>query len=395
MVYCTATPKNHMTKSSNYAQAESRFLSELTVPDSFQHPQAAESKQGVDDLRQAIVDAMAAPIQYPPISEAIFPGDLVAIAIQSNLPQAGSVLEAIIDPLQDFDIVIVAGANSVQQLESVAIADMPIANAKLVVHDCSDESSLAMIGINSKEEPVYLNRDLVEADVVIPIGCPSEDGAGGALDCIYPFFSGTADQVSFEQATEKQRPGRVRLANNLLGSFWSIQLVIGPGDEIHSVLVGETERVIAAAKEASDLVWKVDLENEAELAIATIESRASKPTWQDFCAALRAADRATKPGCPIVVCSEIDSMPDKKIRQALMMAFETQPNSKSKLSAELLQISEIVRERTIFSRSELTQAKTEELGLGFIADDTEFQRIIDNNPNGVLLRDAHRCKISL
>ena len=382
-----------MTKSSNYAQAESRYLSELTIPKSFQRPQATQSRLCETDLRQAIVDAFAAPIDYPAISEAIIPGDIVAIALQSNLPGAAKLLEAIIHPLQDFDIVIVAGADSVQQLKNVAIAEMS-ANAKLVVHDSSDETSLAMVGINAKAEPVYLNRALVEADVVIPVGFPSENGAGEFQDCIYPFFSGLADQAGFEAATELQRPARVRLANNLLGSFWSVRLVIGPGDEIHKVFVGETEKVSEAAKEASDEVWKVDLETESDLAIATIESQASAPTWQDFCSALRAADQATKQGCPIIICSDIESMPEKKIRQALTMAFETQPNSVSKLPPELHQISEIVRERTIFALSKLPQSKTEELGLGYIADASEFQRIVDQNPNGVLLRDAHRCKIN-
>ena len=383
-----------MTKSSNYAQAESRYLGELTIPESFQRPQATHSSLSEADLRKAIVDAFDTPLDYPAISEAIFPGDVVAIALQSNLPQAARLLEAVILPLQDFDIVIVAGADSVQQMKTVAIAEMPIANAKLVVHEADDENALAMVGINAKTEPVYLNRDLVEADVVIPVGFPSENGAGELLDCIYPFFSGMADQASFEAVAESQRSGRVRLANNLLGSFWSIRLVIGPGDEFYKVFVGETEKVSEAAKEASDEVWKVDLETESDLAIATIESQASAPTWQDFCAALRAADRATKQGCPIVVCSDINSMPEKKIRQALTMAFETQPNSTSKLPPELLQISEIVRERTIFSLSKLPQSKTEELGLGYIADASEFQRIVDQNPNGVLLRDAHRCKIN-
>ena len=383
-----------MTKNTNYFQQESRYLSDLTIPETFLRPQSCDSQLDENRLCQAIIDAMASPIDYPAISEAIIPGDAVAIVIQPNMPRVAQVIEAILQPLQDFDIVIVAGANSAKQLQSSANPNVPVANAKLVVHDATDESSLAMVGINAKAEPVYLNRDLVEADVVIPIGYPSENAAGERLDCVYPFFSGEVDQAGFKAATESQQPGRVRLANNLLGSFWSVQFVIGPGDEFHRVMVGETEKVTHAAREAQTEVWKVDLDVEAELVIATIESETSEPTWQDFCAALRTADQAAKQGSPIIVCSEINSTPDKSIRQALTMAFETQPNSKSKLPPELVQVSEIVRERTIFSLANLSQSKTEELGLGFISNTEEFQRVIDQNPNGVLLRDAHRCKIN-
>ena len=42
---------------------------------------------------------------------------------------------------------------------------------RVVVHDPEDQQDLAMVGLNEKNERLLVNRDIFEADIVLPIGC--------------------------------------------------------------------------------------------------------------------------------------------------------------------------------------------------------------------------------
>ena len=182
---------------------------------------------------------------------------------------------------------------------------------------------------------------------------------------------------------------RVRLANNQLGTFWGIQIAFGPGEQICATFAGEVNSVFDATREEVDRIWHVAIEEEAPLVIATIESEAYEKTWASIVEALNQAAKAAEPNAPIVVCSGIQKSPPAKIRKALTSVFE-----ETKVNKDDQQLADIVQEHPIFLYSKLGQAKTEELGFGFIANSTEFQRIVDNYPNGILLRDAHRCKVN-
>ena len=57
------------------------------------------------------------------------------------------------------------------------------------VHDTENPAGLAYLAANADDQPVYVNRILVDADVVIPVGCPLPGHANQQVDCIYPDFS--------------------------------------------------------------------------------------------------------------------------------------------------------------------------------------------------------------
>ncbi len=366
--------------------AQSRYLQEVKLPEStFQFPQQNVASNAIDDLTKAMADSLANPLDYPPLEQSMIAGDQVAIALQSNLPRPNEVVKALLAQIATLDFVIVCSAETAKQLES-----MGEVNGKVVVHDSTDKNALAMLGIDEKAAPVYINRSLFEADIVIPVAAAPGVNEE-VVDCIYPYFSGVEDQDRFEERSPKARGGQVRMANNQLGTFWGIQLVHGPGDRIHQIVSGELGAAAYKAKQEMSQLWAVSTTADAELVVATIESESTLQNWDHFCSAILAADQAVLSGAPIVICSEIVHGPPRKVRSALTQQFEG--HTMDKLNNTLRKVAEIVSERNVFLESKLSQAITEELGLGCITSKDELQRIVDRHPQGVLLRDAHRCNL--
>lgn len=371
-------------------QTDSRFLVDAELPEStFCQPQRSSDAPRPVDLDSRLSDALANPVDYPPIPESIFEGDQVAIAFQSNLAEPEAVtralLRALSNQLKNQDFVLVTSEQTASRLKSFAEI-----NGKLIVHYPSDQNGLSMMGINELSEPVYINRHLFDADVVIPV-CSAGFDSNESSDCIYPYFSGLDDRERFETRASGTRAGQVRLANNQLGTFWSIYVVFGPGNQVYDVIVGEQSKAKQLAKEKMDLVWRVNVETESDFVIGTIESHPVEQTWDDFCTALIAADQVSHPGAPIVICCDLSNSPKRKIRSALTQQFGAEKSSG--LNAVQKSVAEIVRDHTVFVSSQLSQTATEELGLGHIASATELQRLIKPAQNGILLRDAHRCRI--
>lgn len=364
----------------------SRFLRAINFPEStFQFPQENVSSDAIEDLETAMAESMESPLDYPPVNQSLVAGDQVAIALQSDLPRPAEVVRALLSQISSLDFVIVCSSETAAHLEQLGEV-----NGKLMIHDPSDENTLAMLGIDDQAAPVYINRTLFDADVVIPVAAaPGTHEISG--DCVYPYYSGLEDRNRFEERSPKSREGQARLANNQLGTFWGIQLVYGPGDRIHDVITGELGAAVYQAKQAMSQLWKVDVEPNADFVLATIESEPGYQGWDQFCSAVIAADQASVSGAPIVVCSEISQAPSRKIKSALTSQFENR--SASKLNATLKKVADIVTERTVFLQSGLSQSATEELGLGYVASASDIQRFVDRHPSGILLRDAHRCNL--
>ncbi|MEM6929725.1 MAG: hypothetical protein AAF602_22490, partial [Myxococcota bacterium] len=51
------------------------------------------------------------------------------------------------------------------------LAEAVDAGLGVMVHDPSDEENLCFAGVDRRDEPLRVNRQLFEADVVLPISC--------------------------------------------------------------------------------------------------------------------------------------------------------------------------------------------------------------------------------
>lgn len=385
------------------------------LPDAITRAQHQKSQPA--ELAQLIREAFEKPLFYPPVSQFLFPGDTLAIAIQRTLAHPKMILQQVIHSVrqmqvQPSDITVVINASmapqfgissqQLQQSESeiangsppavipIAIDDVQIG---FQVHDPSNTYGLAYLAANEAGDPVHINRIFADADVVIPIGCPTPRDQQ-RLDCLYPDF-GSSDRLQNFQSgagSVAQRMAEIKLANDNLGTFFSVEIVSAPGGEINAVLAGTRKDVAEQSKQHFDELWTVDFVPDCETVIATIEQSVASPTWDDFIDAAVAGANISNGNGPLILWTDIDQPADRKTRKALQSQFDQSISTKFSIGQRKL--ASIISERPIFLRSQLTQTQTEELGLGFIDSEDQVYSLVSKFNSGVLLRDAHRCRIN-
>ena len=368
-------------------------------------------------LSDVIATALDQPLDYPAVNEWMFPGDSVVIVLQTNLPRPVEVVGVVLDycqregiELDDVLLVVapvmakqfgISAKQLVQTEAEVANGEPPkVLPVKIdsrslncQVHDQSNTFGLAYLAANEAGDAVHVNRRLVDADVVFPIGCPTSGNSAEGHDTIYPDFGSTARAETFRDRSDSpdQRADEIKLANDNLGSFFSLQVVFSPGGEVSHALSGQRAQVIAAATQFANQQWTVEPIPNADLVIATIEEPGREQTWSDFASSLTAAARAAEGDAPIVVWSEIGQEPDPDTCQALQRQFNE--SEASELSKELQALASIAAERPVFLHSNLPQSRIEDLGIGYINDEDDVYRIAAKASNGICLRDAHRVNL--
>ena len=261
------------------------------------------------------------------------------------------------------------------------------------VHDPANNFGLAYLAANEAGDPVHVNRLLADADVVVPIGCPTPSDQQ-RYDCVYPDF-GSADRLKQFKAgagSSDQRKQEIELANNNLGTFFSVEIVTEPGGQIAAVFAGTRKDVFEQSKQLADELWTINFIPDRHAVLATIEEPGRIQSWDDFSDAVINAAHVSNGNGPIVVWTTIAQTADRNIRKALLAQFDE--SISAKFSVRQRSVASIISERPIFLKSELSQSQTEELGLGYIDSESDVESILAKSESGVLLRDAHRCRIN-
>ena len=130
----------------------------------------AASKRTSQDIAGETVRTLAAPDDFPPIEAAIVSGDKVALAVDPNVPAVDQVIEGVLrmlraTPAGEVDIVVwdEATEETMQRIRDVA------GQTRVIRHHSGERESLCYLAADQEALPIYLNRDLVDADFVLPI----------------------------------------------------------------------------------------------------------------------------------------------------------------------------------------------------------------------------------
>ena len=376
-------------------------------PGTFKQPQRAESISVVEGSWDAcLLAALKSPIDFPPLNEFVFDGDRIALLLLGDLPQpemcAASVLSAIGSLVARPEIVVVASHRlgvDWDKFEQAMKTSLP-GNLTLTcqTHDPTDPNAVAYIAASGPGEPIYINRALFDADIVIPVGALDANGWADGPP-FYPEFSSADTIARFrdEGSIDELLRQEAKVANQHLGSDLSILIVAGPGGRISNLFCGHVESIRKLAQHESGNNWSLLQQSVGEVVVATIESNPSSQTWEEFFLALQSAAVVTDKAQQIVICSAIRELPDVVASAILQLQFESDQEAiqrhLEKVPVQFHGIPTILQESTVYLKSQLPQEEVEELGLGYIESDEQIQRIVDRAESGILLRDAHLCKI--
>ena len=278
------------------------------------------------DVAQTIRTALTQTLEFPPLDQTVFPGDRVVLAIDRRTPQAAEIVEEVWRICEQRSI----APSDLCILQPAALdlgrpADprrrLPADAAKEItwkIYDPTDKSSHVYLATTSTGERVYLARDVVEADVVIPIGCIAFDsviGYRGTGSVLYPGMS-TPDamrrahgQGHQELGPDDNRPMRDFIDEIawLLGVQFTIQTIASHGDGTAHVLAGEIDAVFRRGKELLNESWRVKVPKRSDVVVAAIDTDTAGHGWEHVGIALAAAMRLVTQNGKIVILSELDA----------------------------------------------------------------------------------------
>jgi len=216
----------------------------------------------MNKMSKIIAAAFREPVNFPHISQVVYPGDKVAVAADAftvSRPEllAGIVVEIVSVGLDANDVTILMLEQERKMHEQAFRDALPkeYRTAIWVVgHNPNDPQSLAMLGVAKDDSPIMLNRVLVDADVVIPVErYEAAPGMGyfGMQSVIYPRFADTETQKRFLFSEAKRN--REKLLATLtaevgeiayaLGIIMTVQILADFHDEIRQVIVGDAKEI--------------------------------------------------------------------------------------------------------------------------------------------------------
>lgn len=370
--------------------------------------------QPLDDTVAAVAAALCDPLDFPPLSQATIPGDCIALVLEPGLPQAAEVVAGVVHSLlegeaQPGDITIVQTAQEAQSdnCDPRSLLSAEVAEAvQLVQHDATDRETLSYLATSKENKPIYINRTIHDADVVIPLGMLRLDASLGYMGVhggLFPAFSDADTQKRFQaigsadqDVQQNRRRSEAEEAAWLLGVLFTVQVIPGSGDSILHVLAGDANSVASRGQAICRDAWQFSVPHRAGLVVATIEGGPQQQTWENFARALFAASRVVRDEGAIVLCTALACRPGPSLQRLLatddveaVLREIRRDRTDDALPASLL--IEARRRTRVYLLSELDGEVVEDLGVGYVAQDDEIQRLAQQHDSCILLANAHRA----
>ena len=359
------------------------------------------------DPAAATIAALAAPLGFPPLAQAVVPGDHVAIAVDEAVPEVASVVRGVIESLrragiEDEAISIVTSDQPTSQLCHAALQQNDAAGVKFVVHDPDEVQDLCLVGVSKRGERMVVNRTIFDADVVLPIGCARLDGSG-VYDSLYPRFSDTQTIERFRTPpgtdTSAARTHRTRETDEagwLIGVPMVLEVVPGAGESVAHVIAGDPHAVAEKAEQLSREQWEVRSPQRASLVIATVTGTAESQNWNNVARALAATERLVAEGGAVAICSNLDDPPGESLSR--LIGSEDLERTERRLLQDhaadtwaAWQLARALQQGPVYFLSQLDAETVEDLGLAPVADVQELARLASRHESVAVIEDAQHA----
>jgi nickel-dependent lactate racemase len=277
---------------------------------------------------------------------------------------------------------------------------------KLATHESGDQNQLAYLAADPRGEPIYLNRQLCEADFVIPIGyirpddCAHRNGHTGIWNSnLYPTFGDRKSIDYFSPGGVSLTPGQLSHQHRqidqvawLLGVQVTAQVVPGAGNSAWKVLFGSPGAVFQQGWSMCRTAWQMKAPKTPSLVVAGISGGAPQQTWTNVGHALKTALSLVNDGGAIALCTELDADPGPAMRT---LADSSESDAAARLrklrsyDAELARLLVETQDRvTVYLLSRLPEDVVEPLGFVYVHSPTEIARLAAHHDSCMLLPDA-------
>lgn len=360
------------------------------------------------DVVAATTAALQSPSGFPPISQAMVPGDQIAIALGEGVRRAADVVRGIVAAMEWAGagreaITVVAG--TVQEAAELRnrLADLVDDGCRVIGHEANDEQALCYLAAVDNT-PLLINRQLFEADVVIPVGCGrarEARDARGSYEAVFPRYSDILTQRRYAQADALDAPTAAETrrreteqAGWLLGAPLVVQVVPARGGGVAEVLAGTAEEVDRLSSAACDDQWVCELSEPASLVVATLAGDASEQTWGNVARALHAAGQAAdQDQSAVVVCTQLDTPPGETLQKLMATGGDLEQaarlnEAQTGDAAAAWEIYKALCRGPVYFMSELDEETVEDMGMTPIHDTAELSRLVERSQTCAVLNEV-------
>ncbi|WP_442483090.1 lactate racemase domain-containing protein [Aeoliella sp. SH292] len=366
------------------------------------------SSGAITDVIAATRAALESPLDFPPLSQAIVPGDQVAIAIGAGVREQANVVRGIVATLEQAGtepsaIQIVTGSVAEANTLRGELDDLTAGGSVVVGHVASDDESLCFLAAVD-EEPLVISRQLFEADLVIPVGCgrPAKSrDARGPFESVFPRFADALTQRRYSQADALDAPtsGAIRRQETdqvgwLLGAAMVVEVVPARGGGVAQILAGAPEAVAREVAAACDREWACGVEQPARLVVATLAGGPDEQTWDNVARALHAAGMAADADeSSVAICTQLDTLPGETLHKLIATGGDLERaarlhSSQSDDAAAAWEIYKALCRGPVYFMSQLPPELVEDLGMTPIASAKELARLAERSETCIVLNEA-------
>ena len=358
-------------------------------------------------IADLIANTLEDPIEFPPLALALIDDDHIAIAIEDGVPDANAIACAVTQYLVQHGtrqemITIVLGSDNQDWRDRLieALRAQELGEVKVVKHEPNHHDSHGYIAASASADPIYIQRDLVEAEVVLPIYCIRTPDSPSASDKygMSPSFADATTQHRWNLAWLDDNRHHLHLQEKLsheigwlMGVQFAIAVVPACDGSIAAILGGSPDPVF---QRATELIRPLDTSKSVEhaLAVVFVEGDWTQQSWMNVARAAAHADMQLDANGSIVVCTDLkrvsdgilqlgsDEADDKLQRQLLGSDLE------DAFAAAVL--SAIRSKRSIYLMSQLKSNQVEGLGLAYIDSPLDIERLCRESSSVCVMRSG-------
>lgn len=347
------------------------------------------------------------PLEFPPLPLALLDDDRIAIAVEDGVPEANAIVCALVRYLvqhgtQQVMITVVLGSDNqdwrdrlLRELESQEFSEV-----RVVKHDPTNQEAHGYVGASQSADPIYIQRDLFEAEVVLPIYCIRTPESPSASDkyAMSPSFANADTQHRWNLAWLEDNVQHLHLqeklsheAGWLMGVQFAIAVVPSSDGRVSAILGGTADHVFRKASELVRVESKM-LSGAHSLVIAFVEGDRSQQSWMNVARAAAHADMQLDSQGSIVICSDVDHLSigiqqlatdeqDEHLQRRLLKS-----DLEDAFAAAVL--SQIKGRRSVYLMSQLSASQIENLGLAFIGNVEDIERLCASADEVCAMRSA-------
>ncbi|MEO1616387.1 MAG: hypothetical protein AAFV88_11095 [Planctomycetota bacterium] len=365
---------------------------------------------GVEFADEATSKALASPTDFPSLADAIIEGDVVAIAVDPNVPQVPSVIRGALQAIAQTDAsrvtVVVRDEATDECFESIQNAAKP----HLVVRHSSDQrQAQSYLAADLDANPIYLSRELVDADFVLPITSMrhSAPGQRGDVTGIFPAFcdSATRKRQHSNPAVNGETPATTKSGRSiaqevpwLLGVQLVLSVAANPAGEAATFRAGTVECLQRVAEGFFSSNPSGTSITDADLVVAALDGDAAQQTWENVLRAVLASAELAGESSTLVVWSEVTDEPAGKMLELdqptedLLEPVESLGEEDlptwNRFDALAQRLRPLLETHRVILHSRLSREIIEPLGLGVIESAGELENLCKGFQSCLLLRAA-------